>query len=493
MPHLLLELAMSMMSVTPIAAVTPTASATPTASDAPKPAGGAEPVGGVDFTHAGNGGVSHADLAQEQSHSHHFLEAVAESPEILAERLKHISVARNPLLEAAEPLLLLLAQMPQELDPKVQVSLFQKLLQGEVRNFLTVCGKAKIAPQHIREASFFLCTAIDEAASGTSWGGSKGNIHVGAWAAGMLAQTFHEDTQGGIKFFNSVDRLSTDVEQNADLLEVMYYILCLGFKGQYSAASDAGQLISTRRRLYRTYMAGREQLPSELALPWQGVAPQKMSMMRQVPAWLIASVLACGLVGLFGWYKYQLTLLGRDVELSIAAIGRMTPPPVSGVVLNLAELLKNEIALGLVSVTQNSDKSTVTFRGDDMFSPGNSVVSAKIQPIVNKVAREINNVSGSVHVIGHSDNQPIRTRLFASNQVLSEERANGVADILLMAGVNANRIEIRGLGAVQPVATNDTAIGRAKNRRVEISVFPGQVAIPRTPLGVSPSPSDARS
>ncbi|MEA3366575.1 MAG: OmpA family protein [Planctomycetota bacterium] len=81
-------------------------------------------------------------------------------------------------------------------------------------------------------------------------------------------------------------------------------------------------------------------------------------------------------------------------------------------------------------------------------------------------------------IVGHTDSVPVakaatKTMLknlgkAASNQGLSEARAEAVADILTGAGVPAGRITTRGFGASQPIASNDSKSGQAKNRRVEI-------------------------
>jgi type VI secretion system protein ImpK len=146
-------------------------------------------------------------------------------------------------------------------------------------------------------------------------------------------------------------------------------------------------------------------------------------------------------------------------------------PPVKP--LRLKELLAAEIARGTVSVDEDTRRSAVTFKGDDMFVPGQARLSARILPVLAKVADEINQVSGSVLVTGHSDNQPIKTREFPDNQILSEKRAAAVAAVLLSKGVVASRIRTEGRGDTVPIADSETAAGRARNRRVDIVVTQG--------------------
>ena len=77
-------------------------------------------------------------------------------------------------------------------------------------------------------------------------------------------------------------------------------------------------------------------------------------------------------------------------------------------------------------------------------------------------------------VEGFTDNLPIGPELrnrFPSNWELSAARATGVVRYLVAQGVNPNTISAQGFGDSQPVAPNDTAQGRAKNRRVEIVIM----------------------
>jgi type VI secretion system protein ImpK len=185
--------------------------------------------------------------------------------------------------------------------------------------------------------------------------------------------------------------------------------------------------------------------------------------------WITVALLSIILLGCFGWFKYELLGRSAEVQKQIADIGHMTPPPASPV-LHLKTLLKDEIAAGTVSVDEDTHHSSVTFRGDSMFRPGGVSVNASMGPLISKIAAEIVKVPGKVSVLGYTDNLPIRSRQFASNDALSEERATQVMQMLQAAGVPANRLEAVGKGDADPVADNSTPQGRAQNRRVEITV-----------------------
>ena len=79
-----------------------------------------------------------------------------------------------------------------------------------------------------------------------------------------------------------------------------------------------------------------------------------------------------------------------------------------------------------------------------------------------------------IMVNGYTDNTPIGPELAAqgvtSNLILSQKRADTVLQFLISQGVNPNLLTAQGLGDANPVASNDTAQGRAQNRRVELTL-----------------------
>lgn len=395
------------------------------------------------------------------------------------ERLAAVQTAQNPLVEAAQPLLRALADMPAELENE-QLKVFSLLLEREVITFQSLCNNAQIKHEHVVAASYSLCTAIDEAANSTAWGGARLDEGAGAWASQALAAKFHGDTKGGDKFFLLVGRLAASPQEHTDLLELMYLILGLGFEGRFGSVGGANarrQLETIRNRLLTLLSAARGDVPQDLSPHWKGVGAGKFRLLRSIPVWVTVVLLTLVLLGMFSWYKYQLRHTSVEVEERIRAIGAMQPPPAPPhKSLRLKELLSAEIARGTVSVEEDDNHSAVSFRGDDMFVPGQARMNPKILPVIAKVANEINEineVSGTVQVTGHSDNQPIRTREFPDNQVLSEKRAAAVAEALKSSGVTPSRLKVEGLGATVPLADNATATGRSRNRRVDIVVTQG--------------------
>ncbi|MDM0045554.1 type IVB secretion system protein IcmH/DotU [Variovorax dokdonensis] len=146
-------------------------------------------------------------------------------------RLAAILAAANPLLEAAQPLLRALADMPDEL-PERLITTLNTMLKREVSGFQSLCHTANIRHEHTIAASYALCTALDEAVLKTSWGSPGANGDASVWASISLTSANHGESTGGDKFFLLLGRLAATPREHTDLLELMYMILGLGFEGR---------------------------------------------------------------------------------------------------------------------------------------------------------------------------------------------------------------------------------------------------------------------
>ena len=105
--------------------------------------------------------------------------------------------------------------------------------------------------------------------------------------------------------------------------------------------------------------------------------------------------------------------------------------------------------------------------GKAQLHPGASAVLGKVAQVLLEVSNQ------PVGIEGHTDNVPIKHSGWADNTALSLARAKAVADCLTeQHGIPAGRLIVKGHGESRPIASNDTAAGRQKNRRVEIVVLP---------------------
>jgi len=124
---------------------------------------------------------------------------------------------------------------------------------------------------------------------------------------------------------------------------------------------------------------------------------------------------------------------------------------------------------GLVEVAAGDKQVTIRFMGESTFASGRAQIRRSMLPVLSKVATVLNTTKSEIIIAGHTDNVPIKSGRFRNNLDLSIARAASVANFMLEKGAVApHRISTMGFGQYRPLATNKTADGRQKNRRVEI-------------------------
>jgi type VI secretion system protein ImpK len=386
-------------------------------------------------------------------------------------RLIATSGGLNPLVRAANPLLdlaLPLRGLPVCADVeglRAQLLQMMKLFEAEAR-------ASGFDTERLAAARYCLCTCIDEAISGTPWGS-------GMWAGRSLLVIFHNEASGGERFFLILQRLAQDPARNVDVLELIYVILSLGFEGRYRLLEGGrAQLESVRERLAQIIRVQRGSFEAELSVHWQPVQRARRSLTQRLPLWVVAALAGVVLVATHMALGVSLNRASDPVFDALNGIRVSAPPLMPGVAAaqpvataKLAAFLAPEIAQGLVSVRDSADRSVVTIHGDGLFASGSAVLDAAYEPLMTRIAQALQAVPGKVVVTGHTDNQPLLSARFPSNWALSQARADSVRTLLAAGTGTPERFRAEGRGDAEPLASNDTAAGRAKNRRVEITLL----------------------
>ena len=127
----------------------------------------------------------------------------------------------------------------------------------------------------------------------------------------------------------------------------------------------------------------------------------------------------------------------------------------------------------LVEVDFNGEYVRITMSGALLFDSAKAELRSEAVPIVQKLGGILNNFQKNLIVVeGHTDNVPIHSARYESNEVLSMYRAMYVANVLREnSTIDDSHIESAGRGDYVPVADNGTPEGRARNRRVEIKIY----------------------
>jgi len=159
---------------------------------------------------------------------------------------------------------------------------------------------------------------------------------------------------------------------------------------------------------------------------------------------------------------------GRNAAIG-AGIGALAGGSVGYYMDRQAAKLRQELAGTGVSVTKVGNNIVLNMPGNVTFPTDQSDVKADFYPVLNSVAKVLKEYEKTlVHVTGHTDS----TGGYEYNMGLSQRRADSVASYLGAQGVQAVRLQARGFGPDNPVASNGTPEGRQQNRRVEITLEP---------------------
>ena len=183
---------------------------------------------------------------------------------------------------------------------------------------------------------------------------------------------------------------------------------------------------------------------------------------------------------------------GQTIKLDMNVLQNgMSQFPIQETTLTIQEASAMQQALtetqeelkGYIKAKDLEDKVTVEKKGDEiilrfadvlLFDTGKAAIKAGGVPTLSTIGEQLKNYMGQGYILnieGHTDNVPIQTSQFPSNWYLSSARAIAVASFYIdEMGFDRTKVTCIGCGEFQPVATNDTAEGRAMNRRVEIKL-----------------------
>jgi type VI secretion system protein ImpK len=378
-----------------------------------------------------------------------------------------LGLGLNPLVQAASPLLLRMGQM-QNAPPTLDVSSLRRSALDEIRRFEERARASGVRNEIVLAARYVLCAGLDEAVLSTPAGAQS------EWAQHPLLVALHREAWGGEKFFEMLDRISVDPARHIDLMELQYVILALGFTGKYQML-DRGheQLTDLQHNLYRTIRNQRGAVSPELSLQWRGLEDQRNRLIRYVPWWVVVSAALAILGVTFAIYYSKLAtraepLHARLNQIGLEAFTMPAPPAPPKPGPTLKQLLFPEESAGKLTVKEEGARSTVTLEAADLFKSGSAEVNPSYVETLQRITAALNKVPGRVLVVGHTDDQPIKSLVYRDNNDLSRERAVSVANILLRGLDNPPRLTWQGVGSSQPLSSGTDPESRARNRRVEI-------------------------
>lgn len=374
------------------------------------------------------------------------------------------------LVDAASNLLILVAHVSNTLEARDTYELKMRVIE-EINAFIEKTKQLGINEKTRDEATYILCTAVDEAVLNTPWGRQSD------WSVNTLLSRYFEDVTGGQRFFEKLLALGSDPVRNHQLLKLMYYSLSLGYQGRYLTKSDAiEKLLKVRQWTVERITHAEADSTTDLSPHWKGVSGLGFGLKEYVSGWLLTAFAALFLAGTFTYFLTSLNVSTAAVNSQLVKLGvpvvertkpkRIHEPPKA----TKQSAIKDFVSQGIIVASNNK----LLIPGDNLFASGSTKVTDILRVSLEQLGETLKEESGHFRITGHSDNVPLGFRsrqIYGSNQGLSQQRADAVAAILKPYLSATGHIETQGKGDSEPIADNKLAAGRAKNRRVEIDVF----------------------
>lgn len=133
--------------------------------------------------------------------------------------------------------------------------------------------------------------------------------------------------------------------------------------------------------------------------------------------------------------------------------------------------LQRRLELAGIDVHRETRGVVVTLPQAVLFASGDDRITAEARPIIKKIASSIRDLPNQVTLVGYADNIPVSNRRFRNNWELAAARGLSLLELLTREyGIAESRLSVISDGANRPKDSNDTPVGRAANRRVEILI-----------------------
>lgn len=142
-----------------------------------------------------------------------------------------------------------------------------------------------------------------------------------------------------------------------------------------------------------------------------------------------------------------------------------------GIAQDIYTVMSPLVRMGKVRVMQSNLGVTVEINASLLFKSGQASLEPDSVKALQAVAGVLKDDNHAIRVMGYTDNTPIDTPFFPSNWELSSARASSVVRLFAENGIDPSRMVVEGYAENQPVASNGTTEGRARNRRVTILVL----------------------
>lgn len=323
----------------------------------------------------------------------------------------------------------------------------------------------------IISARYLVCSFIDEMILNTPWGS------VSNWSTRSLLSHFHKESQGGTKFFEILKKIEQQSARYIELIELAYVCLSYGYLGMFRVQADGqAHIENIKENLFRHISQFKQTTPGPLSSKAEGIDTGDNTLQKGKALILTSAVALTVLIATFVWFLMSINKASDPVTKQAWELHSKLPSLIekerqvisSHDYSALFAPLQNDINAGKLNIASINGGYMFTLYGQGLFGSGSANITNV--SLIDKVANVIAQIPGSISVIGHSDDIPIRTVEFPSNMQLSKKRAESIANKIKSKSAQRS-ISVEGLADLEPLVPNNSSANRAKNRRVEIKLF----------------------
>ncbi len=207
--------------------------------------------------HLQQGGNSYPNRGNYPANPHHNMPAMDMSES-------------NALITVATPLITLITQIRHTIDHPNVAALRAQVVE-EIKTFERKLTNIDYPVRTIVAARYCLCTAVDEAVLSRPWGTQS------VWVQGSLLSLFHKETWGGERFYIILEDMLRDVRKNIDHVELVYFLLSLGFEGKFYGNENRPAREEIRNRIFYHIRHARSKPERNLSPSWKNIKLPKSS------------------------------------------------------------------------------------------------------------------------------------------------------------------------------------------------------------------------
>ena len=223
-------------------------------------------------------------------------------------------LAWNPLCDAATPLIGLVIRL-RRLDQHDDVPTLYRSVSNQITTIMEEVRQLDYDAGMLKAYSYSLCLLLDEVVMATTWG------RLSSWSERSLLSQFHEETQGGERFFTVMNNMIPEAARYQHVLEFMYQCLITGLKGKYGAHTKGDDEIQKIiNQLHGLLRPLRGETPKRLTHPLVNVAPRNYRIKRAWPLWTPWALAAALLTVAYTIYTIRLNAITQEVLASLERI-----------------------------------------------------------------------------------------------------------------------------------------------------------------------------